>query len=54
MEYIRNDLGGVIAGANITIEKPQDGPPTGPPINLEISGPDMVELTRISNDVLSI
>ena len=54
MEYIRNDLSGVIAGANITIEKPQDGPPTGPPINLEISGPDMVELTRISNDVLSI
>ena len=53
MEYIRNDLSGVIAGANITIEKPQDGPPTGPPINLEISGPDMVELTRISNDVLS-
>ena len=54
MEYIRNDLSGVIAGANITIEKPQDGPPTGPPINLEISGPEMVELTRISNDVLSI
>lgn len=53
MEYIRNDLSGVIAGANITIEKPQDGPPTGPPINLEISGPDMEELTRISNDVLS-
>ena len=54
MEYIRNDLSGVIAGANITIEKPQDGPPTGPPINLEISGPEMIELTRISNDVLSI
>jgi multidrug efflux pump subunit AcrB len=53
MEYMRNDLNGVIAGAKITVEKPQDGPPTGPPINLEISGPDMAELTRISNDVLS-
>jgi len=53
MEYMRNDLNGVIAGAKITVEKPQDGPPTGPPINLEISGPDMTELTRISNDVLS-
>ena len=53
MEYMRNDLNGVIAGAKITVEKPQDGPPTGHPINLEISGPDMTELTRISNDVLS-
>ncbi|MDA0736226.1 MAG: efflux RND transporter permease subunit [Bacteroidetes bacterium] len=53
MEYMRNDLNGVIAGAKITVEKPQDGPPTGPPINLEISGPDMTELTRISYDVLS-
>ncbi len=53
MEYMRNDLNGVIAGAKITVEKPQDGPPTGPPINLEISGPDMTELTRISNNVLS-
>jgi len=54
MEYMRNDLNGIIAGAKITVEKPQDGPPTGPPINLEISGPDMDELTRISNTVLSI
>ena len=53
MEYMRNDLNGVIAGAKITVEKPQDGPPTGPPINLEIFGPDMTELTRISNDILS-
>ena len=53
MEYMRNDLNGIIAGAKITVEKPQDGPPTGPPINLEISGPDMTELTRISYDVLS-
>ncbi len=53
MEYMRNDLNGVIAGAKITVEKPEDGPPTGPPVNLEISGPDMAELTRISNDVLS-
>ncbi|MDR9415373.1 MAG: efflux RND transporter permease subunit [Gracilimonas sp.] len=52
MEYMRNDLSGLVAGANITVEKPQDGPPTGPPINLEISGPQMSELTRISNEVL--
>ena len=54
MEYMRNDLAGFVAGAKITVEKPQDGPPTGPPINLEISGPQMDQLTRFSNQVLEI
>ncbi|MBD3617501.1 MAG: efflux RND transporter permease subunit [Gracilimonas sp.] len=52
MEYMRNDLAGFVAGAKITVEKPQDGPPTGPPINLEISGPQMDLLTRFSDQVL--
>ncbi|MDR9418378.1 efflux RND transporter permease subunit [Gracilimonas sp.] len=52
MEYMRNNLSGLVAGAKITVEKPQDGPPTGPPINLEISGPEMRRLTQISNEVL--
>ncbi|MCH2449955.1 MAG: efflux RND transporter permease subunit [Gracilimonas sp.] len=52
MEYMRNDLAGLVAGAKITVEKPQDGPPTGPPINLEISGPEMDQLTRFSNEIL--
>jgi len=54
MEYMRNDFQDFTAGAKITVEKPQDGPPTGPPINLEISGPEMNLLTRISEDVLNI
>lgn len=54
MEYMRNDLSGLIAGARVTVEKPQDGPPTGPPINLEISGPQMDQLTKISEDILGI
>lgn len=54
MEYMREDLQGFIAGAKITVEKPQDGPPTGPPINLEISGPQMDQLTTISNNILEI
>lgn len=54
MEYMRNDLAGLVAGAKITVEKPQDGPPTGPPINLEISGPQMDELTLISNQILTV
>lgn len=27
-------------GVNITVDKPQDGPPTGAPINIEVSGED--------------
>ncbi|MFN1835818.1 efflux RND transporter permease subunit [Balneola sp. MJW-20] len=54
MEFLRTDLEDKVAGAKITIEKPQDGPPTGPPINLEISGPDMTRLTEISGQVMRI
>lgn len=54
MEYMRNELEGLVAGAKITVEKPQDGPPTGAPVNLEISGSEMDRLTLISNEVLSI
>ncbi|SMO51681.1 efflux RND transporter permease subunit [Gracilimonas mengyeensis] len=54
MEYMRNELSGLVAGAKITVEKPQDGPPTGPPINLEITGPQMDQLTQISDQVLRI
>lgn len=54
MEYMRNTLPELVAGAKITVEKPQEGPPTGPPINLEVSGKDMAALTTISNDLLRI
>lgn len=54
MEAMRNTLSGKIVGAEIAVEKPADGPPTGKPINLEISGPDMDQLTIASNDVLRI
>ncbi len=54
MEFLRDDLNKNIVGAKITVEKPQEGPPTGPPINLEIAGSDMDVLTKISNDILDI
>ncbi|MGF1509976.1 MAG: efflux RND transporter permease subunit [Myxococcota bacterium] len=47
---IRDRLQG-IPGIDIKIEKDQRGPPTGPPVNIEISGPDFEELIRISEDV---
>lgn len=54
MEAMRDALGKSVVGADITVEKPQEGPPTGPPINLEISGPEMEQLTIISDQVLRI
>lgn len=54
MEQMREIFPVGIAGAEITIEQQQDGPPTGKPISLEIAGPDMDELTRISNEILRI
>ncbi|MDZ7772937.1 MAG: efflux RND transporter permease subunit [Balneolaceae bacterium] len=54
MEYVRSNFSRGIAGANVTVEEEQGGPPSGPPINLEISGSDIAVLERISGEILSI
>jgi multidrug efflux pump subunit AcrB len=53
MDSIRNALTGY-AGVSLVVDRNQDGPPTGKPINLEISGDDktMRELTIVSDAVL--
>jgi len=54
MEVMRETFPTGLAGAKITIEKEQEGPPTGKPINMEISGKDMGVLTRLSDEALRI
>lgn len=54
IEYARSHFSKGIAGAEITIEEQQQGPPSGKPISLEISGKNMDRLEEISSDVLSI
>ena len=54
MEFLRDHMSDNIVGAKVTVEQPPNGPPTGKPVNLEISGPDMDQLTLISNSVLKI
>lgn len=54
IEYARSNFSKGIAGADITVEEEQQGPPSGKPVNLEISGEDMETLTRISEDILRI
>jgi multidrug efflux pump subunit AcrB len=43
MDSLRSELK-EIAGAEITVEKGEEGPPVGKPINIEVSGEDMDEL----------
>jgi multidrug efflux pump subunit AcrB len=45
---IRQRLLGFIRGAEVQVEKEEEGPPTGPPINIEITGPDILELGRLA------
>ncbi len=54
MEFLRDHMSENIVGAKITVEQPPNGPPTGKPVNLEISGNDMEQLKTISNDILTI
>jgi len=53
MDSIRAALGGY-AGVSIVVDRNQEGPPTGKPINLEIYGDDkpMRELSIVAEDVL--
>lgn len=47
---IRDEIAG-LPGADIEIDKDQQGPPTGSPVNIEISGDDFDTIVRISSDV---
>lgn len=47
MTRLRSQLEGV-AGADIELKRDQAGPPTGPPVNIEVSGPDFAEIVRIT------
>jgi multidrug efflux pump subunit AcrB len=40
-----------IAGAQITVAEQEEGPPTGAPINIEISGEDFVMLGKLAEQV---
>ena len=50
IEEIRNVIMG-IAGGDVNIQKQAMGPPTGPPVNIEISGDDFVTLGMLSEQI---
>jgi multidrug efflux pump subunit AcrB len=54
LELMRNTVGKDIAGAEIVVERPQEGPPTGMPINIEIVGEDAGLLKQLGDEVVTI
>ncbi len=50
VNLIRDEIG-VIAGAEVVVKKEEDGPPTGAPISVEISGDDFGILGDLATEV---
>ena len=53
LELMRSRIGSTVAGADIRVEKPQDGPPTGKAVNVEIIGEDANLLKRLGDEVVT-
>ncbi len=51
---LQRDLGRDVAGADISVDRMEMGPPQGPPVNIEIAGPDPAVLQDLSNQVLAL
>ncbi len=51
METIRESVKGY-AGVTISVDKNQDGPPTGKPINMELTGKDMKKMSVLSEEII--
>jgi multidrug efflux pump len=51
MEELRKRLQETVKGAEIRLEKQEEGPPTGAPVNLEISGEDIHVLGQLASEI---
>jgi multidrug efflux pump subunit AcrB len=54
LDWLQTNLGSDVVGAKVFIEKEQNGPPTGKPINMEINGKNLAQITALSNEALRI
>lgn len=52
MDMIRNSLKD-ISGAEITVSKPAGGPPTGKPVNIEVTSDDLQQLMSTSDKLIT-
>lgn len=54
MRTLSDSLVGKYPGVNISIEKQREGPPTGYPINIEVSGKDFNTLLNITDTIRNV
>lgn len=54
LSWMQERIGTEIAGAVITAEKLEEGPPTGAPVTVEIVGTDPVRLKQLSDRMLDV
>ncbi|MFW6010759.1 MAG: efflux RND transporter permease subunit, partial [Gemmatimonadota bacterium] len=54
LSNMQRRLGEGIAGAEISVDQPQEGPPSGAPVNMEIVGEDPDVLKRLSERAIEI
>ena len=54
LERMRREIGAGIAGADISVERPNNGPPTGSAIAIEITGQDPDALKRYGDEVVAL
>ena len=54
INQVREKILNAIKGAEVLVEKEQEGPPTGEPVNLEISGPDLQVLSDLTQKIRNI
>jgi len=53
VQQMRNDIGSIV-GAEIRVEKQEEGPPAGAPISIELSGDDFDSLSDLSSRVMRL
>lgn len=53
LDEIRKQTQGIVAGAEVTVEKEAGGPPTDPPVNIEIAGDDFEAISKLSTQFLN-
>lgn len=53
LDAIREQMKGGIPGAEISVEKENGGPPTDPPVNIEIAGDNFDEISAVAKALLN-
>lgn len=54
LREMQENIGTQVAGAKIEVQKPNNGPSSGPPISVELAGENIDELRALSDSVLQI